>query len=101
MFSSLNSAEINCLASRILADTVVNWRGVFARDQVSTVDRRQPRLFALVVNTDQAEELGTHWVVSMCLQTQVRPARNVFYVYGMLPVAHAFSHLAFAFASLT
>ena len=56
MSNALHGAEINCLASRMLADTAVHLLGVFARDQVPKVDRRQPRPFALVVNTYQADK---------------------------------------------
>ena len=60
--TALNGAEINCLATRMLADTSVQWLGVFARDQVPRLDRSQQRPFALIVNTDPADKPGTHWL---------------------------------------
>ena len=60
--NALNGAEINCLASRMLEDTSVHWLGVFARDQVSRLDRSQRGPFALIVNTVTADKEGTHWL---------------------------------------
>ena len=58
--NALNGAEISSLASRMLSETGVHWLGVFARDQVPPLRRNQRRPFALVVNTNPADNPGAH-----------------------------------------
>ena len=62
IIKKLNSAEISCLGSRMVADTGVHWINVFARDQLPPLDRTHYRPFALVVNTDPADKPGEHWL---------------------------------------
>ena len=69
---TLRAAEIDCLASRMLAYTGVHWLGVFAHDQVPKLDRSQHRPFALVVNTDPSDKPGKHWLAFFAAMSLVQ-----------------------------
>ena len=104
---ALSGAEINCLASRMLAYTGVHWLGVFARDQVPKLDRSQRRPFALVVNTDPSDKPGTHWIAFFASAEPNAAPLEMFDSYGLSP-EHAFictsraSHiLVICFVSIT
>ena len=93
--NALNGAEISCLASRMLADADVHWLGVFARDQVPPLGRCQRRPFALVVNTDPADNPGAHWLAF--LASAGRPTEaplEMFDSYGLPPDMHSLAYLA-------
>ena len=92
--NSLNGAEINCLASRMLADTSVHWLGGFASDQVPHLDRSQRRPFALIVNTDKADKPGAHWLAFYASAEPKGAPLKMFDSYGMSPDIHAFAHLS-------
>ena len=89
--NALNGAEISCLASRMLADTLVHWLGVFARDQLPPLGRSQHRPFALVVNTDPTDKPGAHWLAFFASATK---PLEMFDSYGLPPDMHSLAHLA-------
>ena len=91
---ALSGAEINCLASRMLAYSGVHWLGVFARDQVPKLDRSQRRPFALVVNTDPSDKPGTHWIAFFASAELNAAPLEMFDSYGLSPALHSFSYLA-------
>ena len=91
---ALRGAEIDCLASRVLAYTGVHWLGVFARDQVPKLDRSQRRPFALIVNTDPSDKPGTHWLAFFASADPRAAPLEMFDSYGLSPNMHALAHLA-------
>ena len=91
---ALSGAEIDCLASRMLAYTGVHWLGVFARDQVPKLDRSQRRPFALVVNTDPSNKPGKHWLAFFAPADPSNAPAEMFDSYGLSPIIHALAHLA-------
>ena len=78
----------------MLADTTVDWLGMFARDYVPKADRRQLRPFALVFNSDPADQPGTHWLAFYEPAEPQESPLEMFDSYGMSHKADAFSHLA-------
>ena len=92
--NALTGAEINCLASRILADTSVHWLGVFARDQVPRLDRSQRRPFALIINTCTDDKPGAHWLAFYASADPKGAPLEMFDSYLMSPNIHAFANLS-------
>lgn len=83
--SALNTGQLNCLGGRLLRGTRVRWLGTFARDQLPNLDNEK-RPFALILNTDPAEQEGTHWLALFAHDRGL----ELFDSYGLSPSLYGF-----------
>ena len=83
----MKTPELEKILATILPKEKVNFLGVFARDEISTVINNYPACF--VANTDPSSEPGTHWV-AFYLES---PTKSEFFdSYGLHPIAYGFTH---------
>jgi hypothetical protein len=57
----LHTGEIDCAGAKLLRNTGVRWLGAFPRDGIPDLTKEK-RPCALIVNTDDTNLPGTHWL---------------------------------------